>query len=608
MGHYVKTVNQDERVKELYQCDWLIEKTVEFQDLVIHRGAKISAPAGKEITLIVNGMVRQLKPGHYVGKVILSVAEVFAVDPPEIIMSISNIVPTFVSAISVDKNKIDEAKSNKDAVWGGTFDGSHAEDIYIGSDQENFAGIVVNDSKYDIKNVAMDLDGFAMNDYVGVGAGVACFGKSDVTVRDSRFTLSAVSRCAIHISNESKILLEDSEFTNISPDTDWFDRFCWPLPFVGSNRLLQLSNRGQMTINRCKMHTNGWGILSIDSADQDILLTVKDSHLLVSGPRSHAYGVFVFATSKVRFDHTTVDVYGYPICLMGMERIAGVDIVNGCVIKGRRFGLFASTDDHSIVNIKDSTFDTDRACIASRSSITKYNIENSVMKSHEGIIVQIMDNLTEYSQEAVKCFVPVGVEDTYIEGRDITNYNTENDVEFNFSHMTLEGDILNSTTNIRAYENSIIETKGEYHDRIAGPTKDLYEFAIGPDADYASYNELHGPKNLGLNFVSTAITGVISSATQAWREGLTEITPDSRLEGANITQTPAAPVNNGVIVNLDKDSSWTVTGTSYITSLTLASSAQVIAPGGKKLAVYVNGEETTLEAGEYKGQITLSLK
>jgi len=607
MGHYVKVVNKSEKVKELFQCDWLIEKTVEFLDLVIHRGAKIDAPAGKEVTLIVNGMVRRLKPGHYVGKVVLSVADVFAVDPPEVIMSISNIVPTFVSAISVDGGKIDEAKTNREAVWGGTYDGSHAEGIYIGSDEENFAGIVINDSKYDIQDVAMDLDGFAMNDYVGVGAGVACFGKSDVTVKNSRFTLSAISRCAIHISNESKILLEDSEFVNLSPETDWFDRFCWPLPFVGSNRLLQLSNRGQMTINRCKMHTNGWGILSIDSADKDILLTVKDSHLLISGPRSHAYGVFVFATSRVKFDHTTVDVYGYPICLMGMERIAAVDIVNGCVIKGRRFGLFASTDDHSVVTIKDSTFDTDEACIASRSSITKYNIRNSVMKAGNGVIVSIMDNLTEYSQEAVKAFVPVGVKDVYIEGRDITNYSTEKDVEFNFKDMTVEGDFLNSTTNIRAYKNSIIETKGEYHDRLAGPTKDLYEFAIGPDADYAAYDEMHGPKNLGLNFANTKVTGVISAATQAWRDGLKEITPDSRLEGANVTQTPAKPVNNGVIVDLDKDSEWTVTGTSYITSLSLKAGAKVKGAKGKKLTMTVDGVKTDIAPGTYKGLIELKL-
>ena len=52
-----------------------------------------------------------------------------------------------------------------------------------------------------------------------------------------------------------------------------------------------------------------------------------------------------------------------------------------------------------------------------------------------------------------------------------------------------------------------------------------------------------------------------------------------------VTKTAAEPINNGVIVSFDKDSVWTVAGTSYLTSLIIAKGAVNKAPEGKTLIV-----------------------
>jgi hypothetical protein len=117
--------------------------------------------------------------------------------------------------------------------------------------------------------------------------------------------------------------------------------------------------------------------------------------------------------------------------------------------------------------------------------------------------------------------------------------------------------------------------------------------------------DLHGPKNLGVNLTNGRVEGIISSATQSYREGLTFIGPENREDESNITQTAAQTVNNGVIVSLDKKSEWIVTGTSYITALTIAKGAEVKAPEGKSLTMLVNGKKTKIEAGTYTGKIQM---
>ena len=65
-------------------------------------------------------------------------------------------------------------------------------------------------------------------------------------------------------------------------------------------------------------------------------------------------------------------------------------------------------------------------------------------------------------------------------------------------------------------------------------------------------------------------------------------------------------MNNGVIVTLDSRSTWTVTGTSYLTALTLEPGAVVQAPQGQRLTATLNGQPLELRPGSYQGSIVLT--
>ena len=74
-----------------------------------------------------------------------------------------------------------------------------------------------------------------------------------------------------------------------------------------------------------------------------------------------------------------------------------------------------------------------------------------------------------------------------------------------------------------------------------------------------------------------------------------------------VENTLCPAVNNGVIARFDDNSSWLVTKPCYLTALTLAPGASVLAPDGKSLTMLVDGTETPIQPGTYTGNIEMRL-
>lgn len=607
MPHIVKKIPNDQASVMLFQCTWMVEETMCFRELVICERAVLTAPEGKAVTLIVNGIVKQIKPGKYMGHVVLKVSDPYAAAPAGL-MAFNEISPLLAPAICVENGGLSEGKCIPEAVWGGEYNGNEARDIYLCSDAESFNGIVVQNSDFRIEEAKFDLYGNSYNDYIGEGAGVLIAGKSNVTIADSQFNLSGVTRCAIHVGGDSSVAVDNCDIINLSPDSDWLGSFSWNLPLRGTNRLCQLMDNGQVLYNNCRLKSNGWGILSIDGSDEFVRIVVKDSKLELSGPATHGYGVFGIGPAEVVLDHSIVDVYGYPLFVMGMGGAGKADVINGSVLKGRRFGVMLMRDDCSIVTLKDSAIDTEKANIVAKGSTTQIDITNCQLRSKAGVILQMMDN-EESTMDMTKFFVPIGVEDRPIEGRDLTSVELGSDLILNLSDMAVEGDFYNSTSNIRAYRGNEEGGKGKFHDTLVGPVpfREVQGDSEEGGPVLRGTEELNGPKNLGIYLKNTSVTGIISAAIQHYREGVTEISAENWFELANITQTAAPTVNNGVIVTMDSSSAWTVTGTSYLTSLSIAEGAVLRAEGGKALCMTVDGVEAEILPGHYEGKIVISL-
>ena len=603
MNMYVmKTIRESADRALLNQCRWLIEKTVHFEYLTICERAELAAPEGKILTLTSDGVVRDIKPGFYPNATI-SVTDAYEMAPHGL-MNVNQISRYFQTAICVEDGKLSQDKCIPAAILGGTVTDEKTDGAYIAADAECFNGILIaGDSKYEIENVRMDLEGFGDNDFIGVGSAVAVVDKGRVDIRNCRFTLSGVTRCAVHVGGDSIVHVSDCEIMNISPASDWLGEFSWGIALKGTNRLCQLSDNGAVVYERCHLKSNGWALCSLDGTDEHASILIKDSLLELSGPRTHGYGSYCIGEDvSVTFDHSVVDVYGYPMLILGMNGKARPSIVNGSEIRGRRFGAMAVADDNSIFTIRDSSFDTGKSCLVVKGSATRIDVENSRLQAGNGVILQLMDT-DETNMNGQKFFVPVGEKDTPIEGRDLARFDPAVDVELNLKNMSVAGDFFNSTTNIRAERRAEHGGMGRFHDTLVGPVS--FDGPRGDGPDMPPAKDLNGPKNLKLSLQAAAVEGVISAALQFYRDGVTEITWENCLELSNVTQCAAPAVNNGVIVSLDPESTWTVTDTCYISSLTLAEGARLLAPQGKTLAMLVDGIRTEIKPGSYIGRIEL---
>ena len=116
-------------------------------------------------------------------------------------------------------------------------------------------------------------------------------------------------------------------------------------------------------------------------------------------------------------------------------------------------------------------------------------------------------------------------------------------------------------------------------------------------------------QNLAVTFEAANVTGVISAGFQSHRDAEpgTSITREEYNKIGHVVVTPAEAACNGVIVSLDGTSVWNVTGTSYLTSLTLAEGAKLQGADGKKVTMTVDGVETPIAAGTYTGNVVITV-
>lgn len=616
----MKKLNKDAATKLLFKSDWLVENTVHYSELTICPMAQLYAPEGKYVSLIVNGIGQELKPGTYRGDVVLAVSEHYHM-PPHALMMQNDISIDMEATVVVD-NQGTQVRV-PELITGGTFTNHSAENFYMGTTAPSYNGILVTeDAEYTVKNAQLDFEGFGANDFMGEGAGIEAIDNAKVTIEDSEFHFSGVTRCAVHAGGRSEVTVNRCTINNFSPDTDWIGDFSWAIALTGTNRLCQLADGAKATYNDCTLTSNGWGITSIDGTSEPVALRLNRCKLRLIGPRSHGYGAFCIGDNEVTMRDCDVRVNGYPMLVMGMKN-QGRPSILGSKISGRRFGAMVYSDTGSIFEIKDSDFNTGKSTLVVKGSNTVINVENTTMHPGNGTLLQLMDS-DECGMNAINYVVPVGEMDVYKEGRELSAADPQNDVFLNLKDCTLTGNIFNSTTNILAHKRVSEGSRGLFHDTLIGlggmddaaPQKPgmppMPPAPEGPDGLPAPevnpmFKDNRTPKNLELNLTNTRITGVISSALQFYREGVTEITYKNRMELSNVTQTASPTVNNGVILSLDGSSSWTVTDTSYITALTLAPGAAVSAPAGKALTMTVDGAATPIAPGTYTGKIVLTL-
>lgn len=556
---------------------WEVVETTSLKSFTIVEGAVIKAPEGHSITMTVNGIETPIKAGDYTGNIVLTPTENIP-----IYYNGGGIERTynFRTGIYVNNGTYIPEKSVEAAVVGGEVTDASARDFQITSVGERFNGIIVTgDSKssYSIINPVINFTGNGGNDFAGYGAAIMTDGKAEVTVDNARIVNKGCVRGAVwvggnsitHINNSyieihNGTLPEDYSWSWVQSGggekSDAMMEAPWSLGLTGNNRATLVAEYGTAYYKNTHVKTEAWGALSTDA--------VKDVRLYAVNCKveSGGYGSYADLISHNEFSGCTFDVADYGLIMGGGDGI----FTDGCVVNSDRHGVMIHNCMGTLTIDKGSVFNTKGSVILMKTAYPTIIVDNAELNSEDGIIMQAIVNDDPMGRPGA--VMPEGANGSTTEapgagvpgGPGYVSTDTS-DITVLLKNAILNGDIVNAMT-----------PKG---------------------------NEIVSLEN-------TTITGAITTAifeSLADIDGV-EVSKETYYYIGEVKNTYCATDDEyGMQVSLDRNSSWIVDETSYVTGLTIAEGAVMKAPEGYTVTMTVDGIKKPIAAGAYEGQIMLKV-
>lgn len=572
-----------------------------YDKLTIGENELLMAP-GKGVNLIVDGRNVDMERGKTYENATVAVTEKNMVDDYN-----------FRQGIYAGKDGYDESKSVAGLV-SGTVGKTSAENVKISSNETDSRGkyavngiYVGNGGNYTVKNAEIELNGNGCNDFIGYGSALMASGGT-LVVDGAKVTNKGAVRTAAVVDKGGKLIVKNSELTVSDGELpeDYVPTFVpgemmecpWMTGGKGNNRATNLLGEDSTgAYINTTVTAEKWGVLSSDNCTRGNLVGIN-STLQTTNTTKDGYGSLVIGSAKGTFYGATVKVGGYGSYIMAGDITYGDSTVENVTKLNQELGLGLTDAEITALGVKSSSIDAGRSAFlqtgagnidisgktsvtsewavfaikGASSSITVDGSKGATLKStKDNIILQMMDNDDPGSMTGSyedKTTVPE--KDA---GHDLTKAAAGSDVLATFKDMTLEGDFFNGV-------------RGDQTGGMFNPDKVL--------------------RNLQVTLDGSTLTGQVSASTVKHAGKVTEA---NYQELGHVTNTPCAAVNNGVLVELKNASRWTVTETSYLTSLTVGEGCTVSAPAGKTLTMTVDGVETAVAAGQsYTGAIVLTVK
>ena len=585
-----------------------LSTTTRVSELSIAEGGIIAAPDGYSLSLTVDGVetgqlltetggtATLIQAGTYRGDVVLTVAEANAV-------TYETLTFPFRQAVYVDADGVDRDKSVLTAVLGGKLTDTLARNVSITSTGECFDGVFVQDATYTLEKPTISLTGNGRCDFAGYGAAVVGDGSATKLVIDgARIATQGVVRTTVIANDGANVVVKNSVLrarNGVLPadyqatvETPYMESVPWMLGLDGNVRATNLIGKNtKATYLNSTVFSETWGALSVEGGS-GLKLTAVNSHVGNTG--TYGYGTYAIGDASVRVLGSRFDVGSYATIIAGPAAVvhygdstrAAVAALNtelelgltdaelkalpvrNTVVNSGHFGYMffgagtLTLDGGTVIN-------SDRATFLNKGQQTAITVDGSQgarLNPRDGIILQMIE-LDDPG--------PVNVDGKMLNTGVYTEPTGDPTKDATFDVTT-----AHTTDGVATFTS--IKLKGDF------------------------YNGMRKGKNMVLTFEDATVEGVIS-ATQA-KHRVSTIDASTFYELGIVTNIVQAAVNNGVVVSLGSGSSWTVTGTSYVTSLALADDAAVKAPRGKTLTVTVDGTETTVTPGQsYTGAITLTV-
>jgi hypothetical protein len=610
---------------------WEVTETAKLAGLTIAEGASIKAPEGCSVTMTVNGVETGIVPGVYEGEIILTKTEANIVRYKEL-------RHPFRQAIYLDGTGVVAAKSVLPAAGNYTYENGTLTGAKITSVGENFNGIFVRGGTHTIKDAVIDLTGNGGDDFAGFGAAIMATGAGTTLILDKADikTRGAV-RTAVVATRNSNVIVKNSTLQTMNgilpadyvPNVELgkMKAVPWMLGLSGNCRATNLlgTNTTATYINS-SISSESWGVLSADGDDETVEPVEKDNR----EQKLIAINSRITNTGKVGYgNYFTAYYYGCEIDVGDYASIGGGTFVasdpetiaklnadykfgltpeelkalkrTGTHVKSGRFGMMLK----GTARISDDTvFDTEKAVFLIKGNSAEIDVDGAKgarLNPGNGIIIQIMENDDPMRIDAV---YHEPADPVKAKGFDVTEAS-KSDVKAAFANITLKGDFYNGFPGGDSAGSGMGGAAaggagGASGGGTGGPEAPPGSDGGGPGGMPGAASGL----NMVLNLSNAKITGIITSSRA--RHAKETITSGDYLMLGEVTNKPCPAVNNGVIVTLT-DSTWTVTDTSYLTSLTITEGSVINAPEGCKAAMTVNGAQKAIKAGTYKGSIVITV-
>jgi hypothetical protein len=572
---------------------WEVDEITTLSSLQIGAGAVVSAAMGKSLSMTVNGVETAIKPGTYNGKVVLTPTA----NIPVLFNSMGmNKNYLYRVGLYVDDGVIVPGKSVLSAVQGKVSNTS-ANNVRIRSMNDRFNGIMIaGNTNYAIKNADIEFNGNGRNDFNGVGAGIRIGGTSSVTIDKPMIKNQGVVRTAIWVGDNANVTVNNANIEvhdGVMPkDYGWswvkggggasgdvMMEVPWMLGLRGNNRATLVVGHGTATYNNSRVKAQRWGAMSTDAADE-VRLNINNTTVetVESG-----YGAYSDGNSLVTVNGSTFNVADYGVILSGGSAV----ITGGSKINSRRFGVMAHGGNKGKLSIeKGSVINSEKAAIQLKGSSPTIVIDDAKLNSKAGLILQIMAH-DDPNRQPGGLMAPGGAGDAAT-----------------FGGMGAEpGAGTNAMLNTNA---------GEFSSSDGDDNADVTIKNTHLKGDFVNSNTSAGGMNITLQ--NAIITGAITTATAVHKTGphgekiVMKDEPDQYLLIGEQTETYQATADkDGAGVAVDDASTWVVTKTSYLTRLSIARDAKIVAPKGYQLVLTVDGNATPVSTGDYSGKIVLAV-
>jgi len=588
---------------------WVVEENTSLDCLVIQRGGYVMAPPGNSLTLTIDGVETGLLPGStYTGNLELTVTDVETVKFDE------TLEHDFRQAIYLDENGILAAKSVLDAAGPYRYADGVLAGVDIVSQGPNFNGIYATGGKHTVIGAQLHMTGNGDDDFAGYGAAIMSSGENTTLIVDGATVVTqGAIRTAAVADVGSNLIVKNSSLTANSGQNDvgyipnvalgTMKNVPWMLGLVGNNRATNLLGKNtRATYINSTVTAENWGVLSTDAGRdgaKDMQLTAINSNVVISG--KSGYGTYVIADSRNAFYGTHIDVADYAAIVVNGRLVFAASTAENVrrlnkdleigltsaelralerrptTVRSRRFGIMIWSHYANVDISDDTTFDTEQAIFLVKSAAAVINVDGSGgarLNPKNGVLLQLMETDNPGAKEIIKGLrMTIGVYNepeappVRNDSFDVTNAH-DTDVIANFSDIELKGDFYNSSR--------------------SDPKPDAPE-----------------GRNLVLHLKDSSLEGVVTASSA--HHAVKRITALEYDQLGEVTNTPAAAINNGVVVDLD-GSDWTVTGTSHLTRLSVDKGSSVMAPPGMAVSMTVDGTATQIETGDYRGRIELTLE